>query len=67
MTKVVVDDLDGGQVSRLVEFLISVSSGLFGFLRRKSIEVTSLSCRRVKFLLRRFSHVDDLSELWRPR
>ena len=42
LTKVLVDGLDGGQVSSQVEFMRAPSSGLF-VLHGKSIEVTGLS------------------------
>ena len=61
MTKVLTDDLDSVQISSLVEFLRSMSSGQF-VLRGKSIEVTGLSNKRVKFLLRKFLHANRLSE-----
>ena len=51
---------DGGQVSSLVEFLIAMSSGQF-VLFGKSIEVTGLSSRWVKFLLHKFLYVNHLS------
>ena len=61
MTKVLTDDLDSVQISSLVEFSRSMSSGQF-VLRGKSIEVTGLSNKRVKFLLRKFLHANRLSE-----
>jgi hypothetical protein len=61
LTKVLADDLDYQQVSSLVEFMTAMSSGQF-VLRGRSIEVTGLSSRRVKFLLRKFLHVNHLSD-----
>ena len=60
LSEVVADDLDGVQVSSLVEFLRAMSSGQF-VLHGKSIEVNGLSSRRVKFLLRKFLYVKHLS------
>ncbi len=61
MTKILASDLDNDQVSSLVEFLTAMSSGQF-VLHGKSIEVTGLSNRRVKFLVRKFLHVNHLSD-----
>jgi len=60
VAKALADDLDDGQGSSLVEFLPAMSSGQF-VLEGKSIEVTGLSSRRVKFLLRKFLYVNHLS------
>ena len=60
LTKVLADDLDSGQRSSLVEFLTAMSTGQF-VLHGKSVEVTGLSSRRVKFLLRKFLYVNHLS------
>jgi hypothetical protein len=59
LTSVLADDLDGDQVSSL-EFFRAMSCGQF-VLHGKSIEVTGLSSSRVKFLLRKFLHVNHLS------
>jgi hypothetical protein len=61
MSRVVAYDLENDQVSSLVEFMKAASSGQF-VLRGKSIEVTGLSNKRVKFLLRKFLHANRLSE-----
>jgi hypothetical protein len=61
LTKVLADDLENQQVSSLVEFVTAMSNGQF-VLRGKSIEVTGLSNKRVKFFLRKFLHVNRLSE-----
>ncbi len=60
MTKVVAYDLENRQVSSPVEFMTATSSGQF-VLKGKNIEVTGLSNKRVKFLLRKFLHVNHLS------
>jgi hypothetical protein len=57
---VVADDFDSVQVSCLVKFLTAMSNGQF-VLRGRSIEVTGVSSRRVKFLLRKFLYVNHLS------
>jgi len=55
-----VHDLDGGQVSSLVEFFRAMSVGRF-VLHGRSIEVTGLSSSRVMFLFRKFLYVNRLS------
>jgi hypothetical protein len=60
VTEVLANDLDGVQVSSLVEFLTAMSSGQF-VLHGRSIEVAGLSSRRVRFLLRKFRYVNHLS------
>ena len=60
MTQVLADDRDDVQVSSLFEFLRATSGGQF-VVHGKSIEVTSLSSREVKFLLRKFLYVNHLS------
>jgi hypothetical protein len=60
VTNVVVDDLDRVQGSSIVEFLTAMSSGLF-VLHGKSILVTGLSSRRVRFLVCKFLYVNHLS------
>ena len=60
MTKVLADDFDNDQASSLVEFLTAMSNGQI-VQHGKSIEVTGLSSRRVKFLLRKFLYVNHLS------
>ena len=61
LTRILADDFDSVQVSSLVEFMTATSSGQF-VLHGKSIEVTGLSNKRVKFLLRKFLHVNHLSD-----
>ena len=61
MTKVLADDFDNDQASSLVEFLTAMSNGQL-VQHGKSIEVTGLSSRRVKFLVNKFLHVNHLSE-----
>jgi len=61
MTKVLADDFDNDQASSLVEFLTAMSNGQI-VQHGKSIEVTGLSSRRVKFLVNKFLHVNRLSE-----
>jgi hypothetical protein len=60
LTNVLADDLDSVQVSSLVEFLRAMSVGQF-VLHGRSIEVTGLSSRGVRFLLRKFLYVNYLS------
>ena len=61
MTKVLADDFDNDQASSLVEFLTAMSNGQL-VQHGKTIEVTGLSSRRVKFLVNKFLHVNHLSE-----
>jgi len=60
MTKVLADDFDNDQASSLVEFLTAMSNGQL-VQHGKSIEVTGLSSRRVKFLLHKFLYVNHFS------
>jgi hypothetical protein len=60
LAKILADDLDNDQVSSLVAFMTSMSSGQF-VVHGKGVEVTGLSSRRVKFLLRKFLYVNHLS------
>jgi hypothetical protein len=57
LTNVLADDFDNDQASSLVEFLSAMSNSQI-VQRGKSIEVTGLSGRRVKFLLRKFLYVN---------
>ncbi len=61
MTKVLADDFDNDQASSLVEFLTAMSNGQI-VQHGKSIGVTGLSSRRVRFLLRKFLYVNHLSD-----
>ncbi|TMI44869.1 hypothetical protein E6H19_06355 [Candidatus Bathyarchaeota archaeon] len=61
MTKILTNDLENKQFSSLLEFMRSASNGkLAGGGKR--IEITRLTNKRVKFLLRKFLHTNHLSE-----
>jgi hypothetical protein len=60
LNKILASDLEKDQVSSLVEFLTAMLSGQSVSLG-KTIEVTGLSSRKVKFLLRKFLYVNHLS------
>jgi len=61
LNKILASDLDSDQATSLVEFLTALSNGQL-VLRGKSIEVTGLSNKRVKFLLHKFLRINHLSE-----
>ena len=61
MTKILADDLEDNEFLSLVEFMRSVSDKKF-VRRGKRVEVTGLTNKKVKFLLRKFLHANRLSE-----
>jgi hypothetical protein len=61
LTKVLADDIENEQVSSLLEFLTAMSNGLFA-RHGKRIDITGLARKRVKFLVHKFLHTNDLSE-----
>ncbi len=61
MSKVVADDLENNQFSSLVQFLTATSSDLL-VLHGKVISITGITRKKVKFLLRKFLHVNHLSK-----
>ena len=61
MTKILANDLENKQFSSLLEFMRSAPNGKLAG-RGKRIEITRLTNKRVKFLLRKFLHTNHLSE-----
>jgi hypothetical protein len=61
LTKILANDLENKQFSSLLEFMRSASNGKLA-RRGKRIEITRLTNKRVKFLLRKFLHTNHLSE-----
>ncbi len=61
MTKVVADDLENDQIFSLVEFMTAMSTGQLA-LHGKTVEVTGLPNRKVKFLLHKFLYTRHLPD-----
>ena len=61
MTKVVTDDLDKDQVSSLVEFITATSNAQLA-QHGKTLEVTGLTNKKVKFLLHKFLYTRRLPD-----
>ncbi len=60
MTKIVADDLQNDEVSSLVEYMTAVSSGQIA-QHKKLVEVTGLSNKKIKFLVKKFLYSRHLS------
>ena len=61
MTKVVADDLENDQVSSLVEFITAMSNAQLA-RHGKTLEVTGLTNKKVKFLLHKFLYTRHLPD-----
>jgi hypothetical protein len=61
LTKVLADDLENDQAASLVAFMRTASNGNLT-LRGKKIEITGLTSKKVKFLLRKFLHTNHLND-----
>jgi hypothetical protein len=61
LTRILAEDLEDNQFSSLVEFMRSKSNGKFA-RHGKRIEVTGQTNKKVKFLLHKFLHANQLSE-----
>jgi hypothetical protein len=59
MTKIVADDLQGDEVSALVEYLTAISNVQIA-QHKKIVEVAALSNTRIKFLLKKFLYTRHL-------
>ena len=59
MTKIVADDLQGDEVSSLVEYMTEMSTGQIT-QHKKIIEVTGLTNKKIKFLLHKFLYTRRL-------
>src|SRR5207245_11751323 len=60
MTRVVADDLQDDEVSSLVEFMTPMSSGQI-IQHRKILQVSGLTNKKIKFLLRKFLYTRHLA------
>lgn len=60
MTKIVADDLQNDEVSSLVEYMTAESNGQI-VQRKKLVEVTGLSNKKVKFFVNKFLYSRHLS------
>ena len=61
LTKILADDLEDNESLSLVDFMRSVSDKKL-VRRGKRVEVTGLTNKKVKFFLRKFLHINRLSE-----
>jgi len=59
LTKIVADDLQNDEVSSLVEYMTAVSSGQIA-QHKKLVEVTGLSNKKIKFLVKKFLYTRHL-------
>src|SRR5438876_8150081 len=60
MTRVVADDLQDDEVSSLVEFMTPMSSGQI-IQHKKILQVSGLTNKKIKFLLRKFLYSRHLT------
>jgi hypothetical protein len=60
-TRIVADDLQGDEVSSLVAYLTAMSGGQIT-QHKKIVEVTGLTNKKIKFLLRKFLYTRHLPE-----
>src|SRR5437016_10770478 len=60
MTRVVADDLQDDEVSSLVEFMTAMSSGQI-IQQKKILQVSGLTNKKIKFLLRKFLYTRHLA------
>ena len=61
MTRIVADDLQGDEVTSLVEYMTAMSTGQIG-QHKKVIEVDGLTNKKIKFLLHKFLYTRHLSD-----
>ncbi|HVH14318.1 MAG TPA: hypothetical protein VNA15_01190 [Candidatus Angelobacter sp.] len=61
MTQIVADDLQNDEISSLVEYMTAMSSGQVS-QHKKIIEVTGLTNKKIKFLLKKFLYSQHLPE-----
>ena len=61
MTRIVADDLENDEVSSLVEYMTAISGGQV-FQRKKILEVTGLTNKKIKFLLHKFLYTRHLPD-----
>ena len=61
MTRIVADDLQGDEVTSLVEYMTAMSTGQIA-QHKKVIEVDGLTNKKIKFLLHKFLYTGHLSD-----
>ncbi len=61
LTRIVADDLQGDEVTSLVEYMTAMSTGQIG-QHKKVIEVDGLTNKKIKFLLHKFLYTRHLSD-----
>jgi len=61
LTRIVADDLENDEVSSLVEYMTAVSSGEVS-QRKKILEITGLTNKKIKFLLHKFLYTRHLPD-----
>ncbi len=61
MTKIVADDLESDQVSSLVEFIAAMSTAQLA-QHKKTLELTGLTNKKIKFLLHKFLYTRHLAD-----
>jgi hypothetical protein len=61
LTRIVADDLENDQVSSLVEYMTATSSGQIS-QRKKLLEITGLTNKKIKFLLHKFLYTRHLPD-----
>jgi hypothetical protein len=61
LTRIVADDLQGDEVTSLVEYMTAMSAGQIA-QRKKVIEVNGLTNKKIKFLLHKFLYTRHLSD-----
>ena len=61
MTRIVADDLQGDEVTSLVEYMTAMSTGQIG-QHKKVIKVDGLTNKKIKFLLHKFLYTRHLSD-----
>ena len=61
LTRIVADDLENDEVSSLVEYMTAISSGQVS-QRKKILEITGLTNKKIKFLLHKFLYTRHLPD-----
>jgi hypothetical protein len=61
LTRIVADDLQGDEVTSLVEYITAMSAGQI-VQHKKTIEVNGLTNKKIKFLLHKFLYTRRLSD-----
>ncbi len=61
LTRIVADDLQGDEVTSLVEYMTAMSTGQIA-QHKKVIEVDGLTNKKIKFLIHKFLYTGHLSD-----